>query len=70
VRTGRAHAALVFDADGLAQGGAQYGTSEELPGLAHQRPGTILDLIDHIAGGSCRLQLDISTARERPDPSQ
>ncbi|MEQ7009337.1 hypothetical protein ABN028_24475 [Actinopolymorpha sp. B17G11] len=37
MRTGRAHAALVFDADGLAQGGAQYGTSEELPGLTHQR---------------------------------
>lgn len=37
VRTGRAHAALVFDADGLAQGWAQYGSPEELPGLTHQR---------------------------------
>jgi GNAT superfamily N-acetyltransferase len=37
VRTGRAHAALVFDANGLAQGWAQYGSPEELPGLTHQR---------------------------------
>lgn len=37
VRTGRAHAALVFDADGLAQGWAQYGSPEELPALTHRR---------------------------------
>ncbi|HEY8455122.1 MAG TPA: GNAT family N-acetyltransferase [Actinopolymorphaceae bacterium] len=37
VRTGRAHAALVFDADGLAQGWAKYGRLEELPIVEHNR---------------------------------
>ncbi len=37
VRTGRAHAALVLDADGAAQGWAQYGSPEELPGIKHSR---------------------------------
>lgn len=37
VRTGRAHAALVFDADGLAQGWARYGSPDELPGVSHRR---------------------------------
>lgn len=37
VRTGQAHAALVFDADGLAQGWAQYGSPEELPRISHRR---------------------------------
>jgi GNAT superfamily N-acetyltransferase len=36
VREGRAHAALVFDAEGLVQGWAQYGTPDEL-GLKHER---------------------------------
>ena len=35
-RAGRAHAALVFDEDDLAQGWCQYGSPEEL-GLKHQR---------------------------------
>ena len=37
VRTGRAHAALVIDADGSAQGWCQYGSPEELPGTKHKR---------------------------------
>jgi GNAT superfamily N-acetyltransferase len=37
VRTGRAHAALVFDEDGTAQGWCQYGSPEELPGIKHRR---------------------------------
>ena len=37
VQAGRAHAALVFDSDGTAQGWAQYGSPEELPGLTHRR---------------------------------
>jgi ribosomal protein S18 acetylase RimI-like enzyme len=37
VRTDRAHAALVFDADGAAQGWCQYGSPEELPGIKHRR---------------------------------
>lgn len=37
VRTGRAHAALVFDADGLAQGWAKYGSVEEQPIVEHNR---------------------------------
>jgi GNAT superfamily N-acetyltransferase len=37
VHADRAHAALVFDADGLAQGWAQYGSPEELPSLTHRR---------------------------------
>lgn len=37
VRTGRAHAALVFDDDGLAQGWCQYGSPEELPNIKHKR---------------------------------
>ncbi len=37
VRTGRAHAALVFDEDGCAQGWCQYGSPEELPGIKHLR---------------------------------
>jgi GNAT superfamily N-acetyltransferase len=37
VRTGRAHAALVFDEDGSAQGWCQYGSPEELPGIKHRR---------------------------------
>jgi len=37
VRTDRAHAALVFDQDGLAQGWCQYGSPEELPGIKHRR---------------------------------
>ncbi|HZT97716.1 MAG TPA: GNAT family N-acetyltransferase [Chloroflexota bacterium] len=36
VRAGRAHAALVFDEQGLAQGWCQYGTPEELD-LKHAR---------------------------------
>jgi GNAT superfamily N-acetyltransferase len=36
VREGRAHAALIFDEEGLAQGWCQYGTPEEL-GLKHRR---------------------------------
>jgi GNAT superfamily N-acetyltransferase len=36
VRAGRAHAALVFDEDDLAQGWCQYGSPEEL-GLKHNR---------------------------------
>ncbi|MFC7621872.1 GNAT family N-acetyltransferase [Microlunatus sp. GCM10028923] len=38
VRSGRAHAALVFDADGLAQGWAKYGRLAELPIIEHNRP--------------------------------
>lgn len=37
VRTGRAHAALVFDADGLAQGWAKYGSLAEQPIIEHNR---------------------------------
>ena len=37
VRTGRAHAALVLDEDGAAQGWCQYGSPEELPGIKHGR---------------------------------
>jgi len=37
VRTGRAHAALVLDGDGVAQGWCQYGSPEELPGIKHRR---------------------------------
>jgi GNAT superfamily N-acetyltransferase len=36
VRAGRAHAALVFDEDGVAQGWCQYGSPDEL-GLKHSR---------------------------------
>ena len=36
VRAGRAHAALVFDEHGVAQGWCQYGSPEEL-GLKHNR---------------------------------
>jgi GNAT superfamily N-acetyltransferase len=37
VRTGHAHAALVFDSGGTAQGWCQYGSPEELPGIKHRR---------------------------------
>lgn len=37
VRAGRAHAALVFDADGLAQGWAKYGSLSEQPIIEHNR---------------------------------
>jgi ribosomal protein S18 acetylase RimI-like enzyme len=37
VRTGRAHAALVLDDDGAAQGWCQYGSPSELPGIKHRR---------------------------------
>ena len=37
VRTGRAHAALVLDEDGAAQGWCQYGSPAELPGIKHKR---------------------------------
>jgi ribosomal protein S18 acetylase RimI-like enzyme len=37
VREGRAHAALVLDGDGLAQGWCQYGSPEELPSIKHRR---------------------------------
>ena len=37
MRTGRAHAALVVDEEGLAQGWCQYGSPEELPGIKHKR---------------------------------
>lgn len=37
VRTDRAHAALVLDADGLAQGWCQYGSPEELSAIKHRR---------------------------------
>lgn len=37
VRAGRAHAALVIDDDGAAQGWCQYGSPEELPGIKHRR---------------------------------
>ena len=37
VRSGRAHAALVFDGDGLVQGWCQYGSPEELSNIKHNR---------------------------------
>ena len=37
VRTGRAHAALVLDEDGAAQGWCQYGSPEELSNIKHRR---------------------------------
>ena len=37
VREGRAHAALVFDDSGAAQGWCQYGSPAELPGIKHKR---------------------------------
>lgn len=37
VRTDRAHAALVVDDDGAAQGWCQYGSPEELAGIKHSR---------------------------------
>ena len=37
VRTDRAHAALVLDEDGAAQGWCQYGSPEELPNIKHRR---------------------------------
>jgi GNAT superfamily N-acetyltransferase len=37
VRTDRAHAAVVFDDDGMAQGWCQYGSPAELPGIKHRR---------------------------------
>ena len=36
-RTGRAHAALVLDQNGTAQGWCQYGSPEELPSIKHKR---------------------------------
>jgi GNAT superfamily N-acetyltransferase len=37
VRTDRAHAALVLDEEGVAQGWCQYGSPTELPGIKHRR---------------------------------
>jgi ribosomal protein S18 acetylase RimI-like enzyme len=37
VRDGRAHAALVLDENGLAQGWCQYGSPAELPNIKHRR---------------------------------
>jgi GNAT superfamily N-acetyltransferase len=37
VRTGAAHAALVVDGDGVAQGWCQFGGPEELPRIKHRR---------------------------------
>jgi GNAT superfamily N-acetyltransferase len=37
VDDGQAHAALVLDEGGLAQGWAQYGSPAELPGIKHRR---------------------------------
>jgi len=37
VRQDQAHAALVFDDNGLAQGWCQYGRPEELPNFKHRR---------------------------------
>ena len=37
VREGRAHAALVFDGSGTAQGWCQYGSLGELPDIKHRR---------------------------------
>ncbi len=37
VRTDRAHAALVFDENGVAQGWCQYGSPDELSNIKHKR---------------------------------
>ena len=37
VRAGRAHAALVVDQEGFAQGWCQYGSPEELPNIYHRK---------------------------------
>jgi ribosomal protein S18 acetylase RimI-like enzyme len=37
VKTGRAHAALVFDDEGRAQGWCQYGSPHELSNIKHKR---------------------------------
>jgi GNAT superfamily N-acetyltransferase len=37
VRSDRAHAALVLDGDGVAQGWCQFGDPEELPNIKHRR---------------------------------
>jgi hypothetical protein len=36
VRSGQAHAALVLDSAGVAQGWAQYGSPDEVPGIKHR----------------------------------
>ena len=52
VRTGRAHAALVIDEDGAAQGWCQYGTPEEFrassTGVNTTRTSTAAGLADHL----------------------
>lgn len=40
VRTDRAHAALAFDRDGVAQGWCQYGSPQELPRIKHRLAAT------------------------------
>jgi len=37
VKSDRAHAAMVIDEQGQAQGWCQYGSPEELPGIKHRR---------------------------------
>lgn len=37
VRSDRAHAALVIDSEGIAQGWCQYGDPDELSGIKHRR---------------------------------
>src|SRR5262245_59722683 len=37
VRSGRAHAVLAMDENGVAQGWCQYGDPEELPNIKHKR---------------------------------
>jgi ribosomal protein S18 acetylase RimI-like enzyme len=37
VRSGRSHAAVAFDSDGLAQGWCQFGRPDELPRIKHRR---------------------------------
>lgn len=37
VRSGNAHAALVLDDDGVAQGWCQYGSPDELPSIKHRK---------------------------------
>ena len=52
VRSGQAHAAVVFDESGLAQGWAKYGRIEELPILTRAVLGGAVELIQRAGGGT------------------
>ncbi len=68
VRDGRAHAALVLDDDGAAQGWCQYGSPGELPNIKHRREYDKMRRRGRTGGSPASTSTKSIAARASPGP--